>query len=218
MMVRTMPKLTLDETKNYLVAWREHNDKSALESLIISNTGLIIFFVRKYLVKGLSFEELKSAANLGLLNAINKFNYKERAIEGFSTYISISIENAIKTDLIKYNKHKDVISFDQPISHSKDGDELKIEDILGTYSEQLIEDIISEMKIDIVKEALSCLTSRERQIILLRYGLDETHKKTQEEVAKLFGCSKSTILKQEQRAILKMRHPRNTKKLKDFIE
>lgn len=217
-MVRTMPKLTLDETKNYLVAWREHNDKSALESLIISNTGLIIFFVRKYLVKGLSFEELKSAANLGLLNAINKFNYKERAIEGFSTYISISIENAIKTDLIKYNKHKDVISFDQPISHSKDGDELKIEDILGTYSEQLIEDIISEMKIDIVKEALSCLTSRERQIILLRYGLDETHKKTQEEVAKLFGCSKSTILKQEQRAILKMRHPRNTKKLKDFIE
>lgn len=218
MMVRTMPKLTLDETKNYLVAWREHNDKSALESLIISNTGLIIFFVRKYLGKGLSFEELKSAANLGLLNAINKFNYKERAIEGFSTYISISIENAIKTDLIKYNKHKDVISFDQPISHSKDGDELKIEDILGTYSEQLIEDIISEMKIDIVKEALSCLTSRERQIILLRYGLDETHKKTQEEVAKLFGCSKSTILKQEQRAILKMRHPRNTKKLKDFIE
>lgn len=217
-MVRTMPKLTLDETKNYLVAWREHNDKSALESLIISNTGLIIFFVRKYLGKGLSFEELKSAANLGLLNAINKFNYKERAIEGFSTYISISIENAIKTDLIKYNKHKDVISFDQPISHSKDGDELKIEDILGTYSEQLIEDIISEMKIDIVKEALSCLTSRERQIILLRYGLDETHKKTQEEVAKLFGCSKSTILKQEQRAILKMRHPRNTKKLKDFIE
>lgn len=217
-MVRTMPKLTLDETKNYLVAWREYNDKSALESLIISNTGLIIFFVRKYLGKGLSFEELKSAANLGLLNAINKFNYKERAIEGFSTYISISIENAIKTDLIKYNKHKDVISFDQPISHSKDGDELKIEDILGTYSEQLIEDIISEMKIDIVKEALSCLTSRERQIILLRYGLDETHKKTQEEVAKLFGCSKSTILKQEQRAILKMRHPRNTKKLKDFIE
>jgi len=217
-MVRTMPKLNLDETKNYLVAWREYNDKSALESLIISNTGLIIFFVRKYLGKGLSFEELKSAANLGLLNAINKFNYKERAIEGFSTYISISIENSIKTDLIKYNKHKDVISFDQPISYSKEGDELKIEDILGTYSEQLIEDIISEMKIDIVREALSCLTSRERQIILLHYGLDEKHKKTQEEVAKLFGCSKTTIGNQEQRAILKMRHPRNTKKLKDFLE
>ena len=55
---------------------------------------------------------------------------------------------------------------------------MKIEDLVGTDAEQLIEDVISEMKIDIVRKALQCLTSIEQQIILLRYGLDEVHKKT----------------------------------------
>ena len=95
---------------------------------------------------------------------------------------------------------------------------MRIEELVGTDTEQLIEDVISEIKIDIVREALQCLTSREQQIILLRYGLDETYKKTQEEVAEIFGCSQSVIARQEKKALLKMRHPRNTRKLKDFIE
>lgn len=144
----------------------------------------------------MSFEELQSVGNEGLLNAINKFDYNERAIEGFSSYISISIENQLKIELRKYNNHIHVLSFDQPIGQNKDGD---------------------EMKIDIVREALQCLTSREQQIILLIYSLDEIHKKTQDEVAEIFGCSKTTIVKQEQKALVKMRHPRNTRKLKDFI-
>ena len=211
-------RLSLDETKNYLRAWRELGDEDALEVLTICNGRLVGFFAKKYLGKGLTFEELQSAGNEGLINAINKFNYNEKAIEGFSSYISIAIENQMKMELRKYNKHSHVLSFDQPIGQNKDGDEMKIEDLIGTDAEQLIEDVISEMKIDIVREALQCLTSREQQIILLRYGLDEVHKKTQDEVAEIFGCSKATIAKQEQRALVKMRHPRNTRKLKDFIE
>ena len=219
MVVKVMARrLSLDETKNCLRAWRELGDEDALEVLTICNGGLVGFFAKKYLGKGLTFEELQSAGNEGLINAINKFNYNEKAIEGFSSYISIAIENQMKKELRKYNKHSHVLSFDQPIGQNKDGDEMKIEDLIGTDAEQLIEDVISEMKIDIVREALQCLTSREQQIILLRYGLDEVHKKTQDEVAEIFGCSKATIAKQEQRALVKMRHPRNTRKLKDFIE
>lgn len=124
----------------------------------------------------------------------------------------------MKMELRRYKKHSHVLSFDQPIGQNKNGDEMTIEDLVGTDSEQLIEDVISEIKSDIVREALQCLTSREKQIILLRYGLDEIHKKTQDEVAEIFGCSKSTIAKQEQKALIKMRHPKNTRKLKDFIE
>ncbi len=211
-------RLSLEETKNYLKAWREFSDKEALEILMTCNGGLVGFFSKKYLGKGLTFEELNSAGNYGLLNAINKFNYKEITIEKFSAYISVAIENSIKAELKKYNKHSHVLSFDQPIVQNKDGDEMKIEDLVGTDAEQLIDDVISEMKIDIVREALQCLTSREQQIILLRYGLDEAHKKTQDEVAEIFGCSKKTILRQEQKALVKMRHPRNTIKLKDFID
>ncbi len=108
------------------------------------------------MLKNLTFEELQSAGNEGLLNAINKFDYNERAIEGFSSYISLAIENQMRMELRKYNKHSHVLSFEQPIGQTKYGD---------------------EMKTDIVREALQCLTSREQQIILLRYGLDEVHKK-----------------------------------------
>ena len=211
-------RLSLEETKNCLRAWRELGDIDALEVLTICNGGLVGFFAKKYLGKGLTFDELKSAGYEGLINAINKFNYTENAIEGFSSYISAAIENQMKNELRKYNKHSHVLSFEQPIGQNKDGDEMKIEDLIGTDADQLIEDVIAEMKIDIVREALQCLNSREQQIILLRYGLDETHKKTQEEVAEIFGCSKNTIVKQEQKALIKMRHPRNTRKLKDFIE
>lgn len=211
-------KLSLEETKKCLRAWREFSDKEALEVLMVCNGGLVVFFVKKYLGKGLTFDELKSAGDEGLLRAINKFDYKEREIEKFSSYISVAIENQIRIELKKYNKHSHVLSFDQPIGQNKDGDEMTIEDLIGTDANQLIEDVISEMKIDIVRDALQCLTSRERQIILLRYGLDDTHKKTQDEIAEIFGCSKSLIAKQEKKTLIKMRHPRNTKKLKDFIE
>lgn len=211
-------RLSLDETKRCLIAWQETKDKDAITLLIVSNGGLVNFFAKKYLGKGLTFEELQSAGNMGLFNAINKFDYNERAIEGFSSYISIAIDNQMKMELRRYKKHSHVLSFDQPIGQNKNGDEMTIEDLVGTDSEQLIEDVISEIKSDIVREALQCLTSREKQIILLRYGLDEIHKKTQDEVAEIFGCSKTTIVKQEQKALIKMRHPKNTRKLKDFIE
>lgn len=211
-------RLTLEETEKCLRAWRELADDNALLLLIEGNMGLVFTIAKKLSGTGLTFDDLVSSGKEGLLRAINKFNYKERAIEGFSSYIAVAIENGMLLELRRYNKHKHVLSFDQPIGQNKDGDEMKIEDLVGTEAEQLIEDVISEMKIDIVREALQCLTSREQQIILLRYGLDEVHKKTQDEVAEIFGCSKATIAKQEQKALVKMRHPRNTRKLKDFID
>lgn len=211
-------RLTLDEIKEYLIAWREHGDEDALTTLVISKRGMTGYIAKKYLGKGLTFDELKSAGDEGLINAINKFDYLEREIKGFDSYIWTAIENAMVYELKKYNKHSHVLSFDQPLGQNKDGDELKIEDILGTDAEQLMQDVISEMKIDMVRDALQCLTSRERQIILLRYGLDEMNRKTQGEVAQIFGCAKKTIATQERKALIKMRHPKNTKKLKDFID
>ena len=95
---------------------------------------------------------------------------------------------------------------------------MKIEDLIGTDADELIEQVISEIKNEILREALQSLTSREKQIILLRYGLDEINRKTQLEVAEIFGTHQTVIARQEQRALVKMRHPRNTMKLKDFIE
>lgn len=211
-------RLSLEETKKCLIEWREFHNKKALESLMVCNGGLVNLIAKKYLEKGLTFDELWSAGNEGLLKAINKFNYSERAIEGFSTYISTAIENQMRMELRKYNRHSQVLSFEQPMYTSKDGDEITVEDLVGTDADELIDEVISAIKIDIVREALNCLTTRERQIILLRHGFDDKHRKTQEEVAEIFGCSQSLLARQEQKALIKMRHPRNTRKLKDFID
>lgn len=209
--------LSLDEIETCLRAWRELGDENSFVLLFTSYTNLIASLARKYLGNGLTFDDLKSAGSEGLFNAINKFDYGENPIQAFYSYISISIERAMISELRKNNKHSHVLSLSAPIGQNKDGDDLKLEDILGTDAEELVENVILEMKIDIVREALKSLTSREQRIILLRYGLDDVHRKTQEEVAQIFGCSKATIAREEKRALIKMRHPRNTRKLKDFI-
>lgn len=211
-------RLSLDETKELLTLWRENGDRNALNILTMSNQALVAFLVKKYLGKGLTFEELKSAGNLGLVNAINKYDYLNRDICTFSSYISTSIENTILLELRKYNKHSHVLSFEQPLGQSKDGDELTIDDIIGTDEEALLEEVVSDIKNDILRNALESLTSKEKQIILLRYGLDDDNKKTQAEIAEIFGCSKQSISNMEKKALVKMRHPRNTRKLKDFLD
>lgn len=211
-------RLTLEETKNCLKAWKELADEKALELLMTCNEGLVAFLAKKHLGKGLTFEELQSAGNEGLLNAIDKFDYNARKIEAFSSYISIAIENQIRMELRQYNKHSHVLSFNQTISQDDNGNEMKIKDLVGTDADQLIEDVISNMKTDTIRDALQCLTDREQRIMLLRYGLGEVHRKTQNEIAKMFGCTRQTICKQEQKALIKMRQPKNRRKLKDFIE
>lgn len=211
-------RITLEETDKYLREWHESHDEESIEKLIKGNEGLVKYIAKKYLNKGLTFEELLSAGNEGLIRAINMFNYEDNNIKSFSSYVGKSVENSIILELRKYNRYINEISLNQPISKDKDGNDLALEDLIGTDADELIENAIFEMKNELVRESLNCLTSREKQIILLRYGLDDSHRKTQEEIAKMFNCNQTTIVKQEQKALIKMRHPRNTKKIKDFID
>ena len=110
------------------------------------------------------------------------------------------------------------ISISEPIGHNKDGDEMTIDDIVGTEPDELIENIIANIKNEIVREALKKLTTKEQRIILLRYGLAEDKNFTQSQVAELFNESQGNIARTEQKALIKMRHPKITRKIKDFID
>jgi len=114
--------------------------------------------------------------------------------------------------------HAEVLSFSQSIGQNKDGKEQTLEDTLGTDDDMLINDVLSDIKSEVVKNALNSLTSKERKIILLRYGLEKDKCKTLEEVGEIFGVTRERIRQTEEKALIKMRHPRNTRKLKDFIE
>ena len=212
-----MPKLlTIEETKNNLIAWRKHNDSDALILLITNNLGLVGYFAKKYINKGIEYDDLCSAGKEGLFIAINKFDYINYPIESFTPYACTVINNQIREELIKYYKHCHVISFEQSIVQSNNGNDIKIEDLIGTDSEQLIEDAINIIKKDVIKDALQCLTSKQKEIIILRYGLNGDDCMKLEEIAKIFGCSKQYISIQEKKALVKMRQPSNLIKLIDF--
>lgn len=213
-----MARLSKEETKKLLELYKNHGNKDAFSKLVEYNLGLVKFFCTKYKESGLSYDDMYSIGSEALVRAIMLFQI-EKGCDAFSSYISITINYSIINEIKKYNKRKSFEkSLEEPIGSSKDGDELRLEDILGTDPNKLTDDVIEEMKIDVVRESLKCLTHREQQIILLRYGLDDKNRKTQEEVAKYFDCTPQAIAYQEKKAIMKMRHPRNTKKLKDFVE
>lgn len=211
--------LTNDEIKILLERWRYNNDKDALSELVICNMRLVYAIAKKYVVEYplIDADDLHSNGKLGLIRAINKISMSEN-IEYFYPYVSCAIKNSMNEVVRSYNKHKHVMSFNEPMYQSKDGDEINLEDLLGCDVDELINQVISKIKIDIVREALQCLSSKERQIILLRYGMAEEERLTQQEIANILGYSKNWVFRHEQKALIKMRHPRNTLKLKDYIE
>lgn len=209
--------LTLEQTKNNLIAWREQRNEEALVLLITHNLGLVGFFAKKYINKGIEYDDLCSVGKEGLFIAINKFDYINYSVESFTSYVCAVINNQIREELIKYYKHSHVVSFEQSIVQNKNGNDIKIEDLIGTDSEQLIQDAINIIKKDAIKEVMQCLTPRQREIILLRYGLNGSDCMKQEELAEMYGCSKQWISVQEKRALVKMRQPQNLIKLSDFV-
>ena len=212
-------RLTLEETYKCLKAWKELKDKEAYELLIKCNSGLVVFIAKKYLGRGLNFNELVSAGNLGLLNAINKFNYEDNSIKAFSTYIGTSIENAIRVEITNYNKHKDVLSFNEPIICDEDNVGYKIlEETIGTDEKTVEEDVLEKITSNVVRQALTNLTERERKIIYLRFGLDNGENKTLDEVAKIYNTTIPKIVEEERKILRKIRHPKYSKKLRDFLD
>lgn len=207
-------KLTLEEARELLIEYREHNNSDALETLVLSNIGLVVFLIKKY-GDTLIFEDLKSSGVEALIRAINKFDYKNNPLEAFSTYASTVIINQIFREIKKYKKHSHVLSLDEPIWNNKDGEKTKVDEIVGSNTDDILKNLLSEARSDFVKELMKNLTDKEKQVIILRYGLGKEESKTLVELARMFHCSKQAVFNNEQRALNKMR---NMKKYKVFME
>jgi len=197
--------LDAEKTLRCLILWRENNDEIAASYLFESNIGLIKSIAKKYYNSGLTIEELESIGTEGLVKAINKFNYIDKPIEVFTSYIATSIENQILNEIKKNNRNIKTLSFETVIGYNKNGIELKLEDIIGTDSEKLLNDFINKMKLKALKEVLRTLTLQELQIIMLRYGF-EGEQKTIIEISKILGKNRHTVSIQEKKALIKIRN------------
>jgi RNA polymerase sporulation-specific sigma factor len=208
------PPLTAEEERTCLFALSfETGDKGqgsmsreeARNLLIAHNLRLVVYLAKKFENTGVGVEDLISIGSIGLIKGINTFN-PEKKIK-LATYASRCIENEILMYLRRTNKMKLEVSIDEPLNVDWDGNELLLSDILGTDEDVIYRDLENEAELLLLRKAVERLSPREREIIELRFGLNQRNGKemTQKEVADILGISQSYISRLEKKIMQRLK-------------
>lgn len=196
------PPLSKDEEER-LIARLGDGDLSVKGELTERNLRLVVYIARKFENTGINVEDLISIGTIGLIKSINTFR-PDRNIK-LATYASRCIENEILMYLRKNSNRRTEVSIDEPLNVDWDGNELLLSDILGTDNDVICRGIEDEVDRELLRHALSTLSSREREIMTMRFGLDRRKSKTQKEVADMMGISQSYISRLEKRIIKRLK-------------
>ena len=196
------PPLSPEEEKDLLEQLMLENE-DAKTILIERNLRLVVYSAKKFENAGINVEDLISIGAIGLIKAVNTFN-PDRNIK-LATYASRCIENEILMYLRRSSKIKSEVSFDEPLNVDWDGNELLLSDILGTDNDIVYNHIEEEVNRKLLIYALKKLTSREKQIMEMRFGLVSGREMTQKEVADKMGISQSYISRLEKKIISRLR-------------
>lgn len=184
------------------LAHGEETDKVKTE-LIQHNLRLVVYIARKFDNTGLDADDLISVGTIGLIKAINSFK-PDKNIK-LATYASRCIENEILMYLRRTVRLKSEISFDEPLNTDFEGNELLLSDVIGTPADSVYGGLESSAEKELLKEALTKLSERERKIMFLRFGLNGGKEMTQKDVADLLGISQSYISRLEKKIIQRLR-------------
>lgn len=174
-------------------------DEQIKNDLIEHNLRLVVYIARRFENTGVELDDLISVGAIGLIKAVNSFD-ADKNIK-LATFASRCIENEILMHLRRTVKLKSEISFDEPLNTDWEGNELLLCDVVGTDSDVVYKRIESGVETDLLKQALSRLNGREREIMELRYGLNGAEELTQREVADMLGISQSYISRLEKKII-----------------
>lgn len=175
----------------------------AREPLITHNLRLVVYIAKKFDSTGANVEDLISIGTIGLIKAVNTF-CPEKNIK-LATYASRCIENEILMFLRKNSQTKNEISIDEPLNIDWDGNELLLSDILGSEQDIVNKRIEQEVECQVLLNAVSKLSNRERNIMELRFGLAGNQEHTQKEVADFLGISQSYISRLEKKIIERLK-------------
>lgn len=191
------------EEEALLIAQLETGAPEVTSKLIERNLRLVVYIARRFENTGINIEDLISIGTIGLIKAVG--TYKPAKNIKLATYASRCIENEILMHLRKTAVLKSEISFDEPLSTDWDGNELLLSDVLGTDSDLVMQPIEADADRKLLADAMSKLSPREREIIVLRFGLGGRKEHTQKEVADRMGISQSYISRLEKRIISRLR-------------
>lgn len=195
--------LSPEEEKKYLQLMAR-GDRHARNVLIEHNLRLVAHIVKKFENTGEDQEDLISIGTIGLIKAIESFS--EDKGTKLATYAARCIENEILMHLRTLKKTKKDVSLHDPIGQDKEGNEISLIDVLKSDAEDVIDTIQLNMELEKVKKYIDVLDEREREVIIGRFGLGMNKEKTQREIAKELGISRSYVSRIEKRALMKMFH------------
>lgn len=181
-----------------------NGDQNAKDKLIKHNLRLVAHIIKKYYSTYSDQDDLISIGTIGLIKGINSF--KPEKGTKLATYVSRCIENEILMYFRNVKKTSQEISFSEPIDTDSEGNPLTLIDIIS-IDDTIIDDIDYKEKLNKAIKIINNITcKRDRQIIIMRYGLDGNPPKTQKEIAKSLNISRSYVSRIEKRIIETIRN------------
>ena len=191
------------EEEKALITRYMQGDSTAKSLLIEHNLRLVVYIAKKFENTNVDIEDLISVGTIGLIKAVNSFDDAKQI--KLATYASRCIENEILMHLRKVVKTRKELSLDEPLNVDWEGNVLLLSDVLGTESDVIYKDIENDVEREILIASFNKLPPRERQIIKLRFGILGSPKKTQKEIADMFGISQSYISRLEKKVMSKLK-------------
>lgn len=190
--------LTREEELKY-VEKAQTGDTYARSKLIEHNLRLVVFLSKKYENTGVDLEDLVSIGTIGLIKGVNTYQLDKNI--KLATYASRCIDNEILMYLRKNKKRRTEISFEDSLSYDGEGNELHLEDVLGTDADIVTKGLEEETEKKLLYQEIGKLKGRDKEIMILRYGLFGQKEMTQKEVASLLNISQSYISRIEKKVI-----------------
>lgn len=192
------PPLSKEDELSYLIKAKS-GDENAKNILIEHNLRLVVFLAKKYESAGYDIEDLVSIGSIGLIKGIN--TYKVDKNIKLATYASRCIANEILMFIRKNKKRKGEVSLEDTLNYDAEGNELKLEDVLGTENDVVDKEFEHKVNKEFLNKEINNLSKRDKEIMVLRYGLNNTKEYTQKEVANMLGISQSYISRIEKKVI-----------------
>lgn len=199
--------LKKDMEDKYLAEMKMGN-QDARNKLIEHNLRLVAHIVKKFETKNDDSDDLISIGTIGLIKGIDSYNHDKST--RITTYAARCIENEILMHFRSNKKNGNNVSLNDSIGYDKDGNEINLIDVMKDNSIDISDAVHIKMNIERLSKYLGLLNDREKEIIIKRYGLCLEKERTQKEIAKELGISRSYVSRIEKRALMKM--------LKEFIK
>lgn len=194
--------LSEEEEKKYVIRSMA-GDIEARNYLIEDNMRLVVYIAKRFESPKVLLEDLISIGSMGLIKGVETFKLDKNIKLG--TYASRCIENEILMFLRKVSKQKVEISLDEPLNIDGDGNELLLSDVIATPEAHALDEVLKDEKERVMYQAVERLKPREKEIIIMRFGLYNSKSFTQKEVADKLGISQSYISRLEKRIMHKLK-------------